>query len=227
VIYGNGLIASSFIRYFHGDDRYSIFASGVSNSGEKRVEAFSREKSALLKCIKADKFLVYFSSCSLYDESVLSTPYNMHKLEMESICTNASRYAIFRLPQLVGKTLNPYTLTNFLFNSIKSNYKFKIWQNASRVLIDVDDMASITAYFLNTGIANNSIINIGHSHALPVLEIVKIFESLLNIRANFEFTDEGNFYAIDCSLANNAARKLSIDFDSHYTERLIRKYYAR
>jgi UDP-2-acetamido-2,6-beta-L-arabino-hexul-4-ose reductase len=227
VIYGNGLIASSLISYFHGDDRYSIFASGVSNSGEKRVEAFSREKNALFKCVEADRFLVYFSTCSLYDTSILDTPYARHKLEMESICANASSYAIFRLPQVVGETLNPYTLTNFLFNSIKNNYRFKIWRNASRVLIDVEDIASIVAYFLDSGIANNSIINIAHLHALPVLDIVKIFESLLGIKANFDFTDEGSFYSIDCSLANNAARKLLINFDDHYTERLIRKYYAR
>jgi len=49
----------------------------------------------------------------------------------------------------------------------------------------------------------------------------------LGIKANFDLTDEGNFYVIDCSLANNAAKKLSIDFDDYYTERLIRKYYAR
>lgn len=227
MIYGNGLIASSFVKYFTNNDSYSIFAAGVSNSAEKNNEAFMREKISLLKCIEENRFLVYFSTCSLNDITLLDTPYVRHKLEMESICASASRYLIFRLPQVVGNTANPHTLTNYFYNSIAGNRKFKVWRNASRVLIDVDDVASIVTYLLGESVPSGSTINIAHPYALPALEIVEIFQSILGIKANFELIDEGSVYAIDCSLATDVAKVVAINFDRHYTERLIRKYYAQ
>ena len=225
MIFGNGLIASALQKYFFDKNDFSIFAAGVSNSNEDNPLAFLREKNALLGCIEAGGFLVYFSTCSLDDSSLPETPYIKHKLDMESICKNSEHYAIFRLPQVVGSSDNPYTLTNFLRNAIANKSKFKVWQNASRVLIDVDDVASIVSYLLEESLVNNSTINIAHRYALPVLEIVAIFEELLGLKANFELIDKGNTYAIDCSLSSEVAIKLSIDFDAQYNKRLIRKYY--
>jgi nucleoside-diphosphate-sugar epimerase len=225
MIYGNGLIASSLSKVFIDDDIFSIFAAGVSNSSEKRSIEFLREKEKLLRIMDLDKHLVYFSTCSIYDQTLLDDPYVSHKLEMESICKNASLYSIFRLPQVVGRTDNPNTLTNYLFNAISSNSNFKIWLKASRVLIDVDDVASIVAYMLGLRLVNNSTINISHSNSSSVIEIVEIFESLLGIKANYDLINKGASYAIECSVSTDVAKRLLIDFDERYTKRLIHKYY--
>ena len=227
MIFGKGLIASSFSKFFIDDDFFSIFAAGVSNSNEKNPIQFLREKERLLRCMDSDKHLIYFSTCSVYDQSLLNDPYVTHKLEMESICKNASLYSIFRLPQVVGATDNPNILANYLFNAISGNSNFKIWQKATRVLIDVEDVASIVTYMLGARLVNNATINIAHSYSLPVLEIVEIFESFLGIKANYDFLNKGASYAIDCSISNDVAKRLLIDFDEQYTKRLILKYYAR
>ena len=68
MVIGNGMIAKRFESY-KDDDRFVIFASGVSNSRNKDESAYSRETGLLKDTAAAhpDKIMVYLSTCSIYD----------------------------------------------------------------------------------------------------------------------------------------------------------------
>ena len=118
MIVGNGDIASAL------KDRkgYLFFASGVSNSQEKRESEYKRERELLLKQDKK-KHIVYFGSLSVFHSN---TRYAKHKLKMENLVkTNFKHYTIFRVGNISWGT-NPHTLINFIRNKIKNKEKWKI-----------------------------------------------------------------------------------------------------
>lgn len=203
-----------------------VFASGVSNSRENRGEEFLREKQLLMECLRYGKFTLYFSTCSVGDPELLDTPYVVHKKEMESLVRSAKDYAIFRLPQVVGKTPNPNTLTNYLYQQVMSGSHFKVWRHAKRNLIDVDDVASIVTQLIPTSLANRTITNIACPFSVSIHQLVSIFESVLGKKANYVYVDVGAEYSIDSSLAVKAAKRIGINFEERYVEKLIRKYYG-
>ncbi len=125
MIIGNGMMANAFEKYSNDND-IVIFASGVSNSKAKDKDAFHREESLLSKTIKEnpEKTIVYFSTCSIYDDSVNKTAYVLHKKNMENLIYKlCQHFYIFRLPQVIGKTKSP-TLVNFLFTALSTCFSF-------------------------------------------------------------------------------------------------------
>jgi len=226
MIIGNGLIANSFARHFGDDPDVIIFASGVSNSRENHGEAFSRERQMLIEALSRKKMLVYFSTCSVNDPELIDTPYVNHKKEMETLVRTAKDFAIFRLPQVVGKTQNPNTLTNYLYQKIMSGANFQAWSHATRNLIDVEDVASIATHLIRSSLANGITTNIACPFSISIPRLVSIFELVLDKKANYTVAEAGGTYSIDSSLATGVARQIGIDFDDAYIEKLIRKYYG-
>lgn len=226
MIIGNGLIASAFNPYFVDDPKVIVFASGVSNSQENRGTEFLREKQMLMECMSCKKFIVYFSTCSVNDPELLDAPYVIHKKEMETIVRSAKDYAIFRLPQVVGKTPNPNTLTNYLYRQIMSGSNFKVWRHATRNLIDVDDVASIVSYLVRASLASGITTNIASPFTISIPQLVSVFEFVLDKKANCTLIDVGGAYTVDSILATEAANHSGVDFDEAYIEKLIRKYYG-
>ncbi len=226
MIIGNGLLASAFIPYFSENTGIIIFASGVSNSQETRQKEFLREKMLLLDALRYEKFIIYFSSCSIYDHTLFNTSYVLHKKEMEILVCSAKNYVIFRLPQVVGKTSNPHVLTNYLYKQITLDNPFQVWCYAKRNLIDVDDVAIIAHFLYHNGTANKSVINIANPFSITAMQLVNIFESILEKKALFTLIESGNSYTIDASLSEQAAQQLGLKFDELYVENLIRKYYG-
>lgn len=226
MIIGNGLIASAFNPYFGNDKDVIIFASGVSNSREIRREAFSRERQLLVDAMHHQLPVVYFSTCSVSDSELADTPYVLHKKEMEALLRTAGNHVIFRLPQIVGKTPNPNTLTNYLYKNIMLGVHFQVWRHATRNLIDVDDVASIAAHLIQGSFRNSipTIIACPVSNSIP--QLVAIFELVMRRKANFTIVEAGGSYSIDSSLATEVATKIGIDFDNTYVENVIRKYYG-
>jgi nucleoside-diphosphate-sugar epimerase len=226
MVIGNGLIANAFARYYADNDEVVIFASGVSNSRESREEAFLREKQLLTMALDAHRIMVYFGTCSVYDTELSNTPYVVHKRQMESLIRGAERYAIFRLPQVLGFAPNPSTLTNYLYQQINSGIAFQVWRHAKRSLIDVDDVALIVNYMIINSTAVNTTTNIAAPFSISILDLVKTFELVLGKKANYTIVDAGAKYEFDVGLAVRAATYLGIDFNDTYIERLIRKYYV-
>jgi nucleoside-diphosphate-sugar epimerase len=225
MIIGNGLIANAFIPYFGNDSDILVFASGVSNSRQNLSEAFLRERRMLLDALSQQQHVLYFSTCSIEDPQLRNTPYVMHKNEMETLVRSVKNYTIFRLPQVVGKTSNPNTLTNYLYQHVESGKSFEVWRHAQRYLIDVDDVASIVHFLIKSSQANGITLNVASLFSISIHQLVSIFELLLNRKANYTLVEDGGAYLIESKLAQKAAANLGINFENGYIENIIRKYY--
>lgn len=226
MIIGKGLIASAFNSQFIDDKNIIVFASGVSNSREFRREAFLRERQMLIDALCDGKFVLYFSTCSINDPELHDTPYVAHKKEMESLVSSSKDYAIFRLPQVVGKTSNPNTLTNYLYKQIVSESTFQVWNHAKRNLIDVDDVALIVTHLIKKNLVNRITANVACPFSILIPHLVSVFEMVLGKKANYEIVEAGGAYSIDTNLSTEAASQIGLDFDSTYIEKLIRKHYG-
>lgn len=209
-------------------DQVCVFASGVSNSKETAAAPFERERELLLHTLATmnDRTLVYFGTCSVADSELKTSPYVLHKLAMEQLVCGAHRYVIFRLPQVVGHTDNPSTLTNFLFNAITRGEEPTIWTRATRNLIDVDHVAAALRVAIESSLRINQITNVAApmSHAIP--QILAAFEEVLGLRARYRAVDRGGSYDIDVSAARPLFDQAGIAFDNEYLHRLITKYYG-
>ena len=226
MIVGRGLVANAFAA-FAGDAQVTIFASGVSNSAETRREEFEREERLLAAALaQSPGALVYFSTCSIADPERAASPYVVHKLRMERLARTAARHLIFRLPQVVGRTDNPHTLTNYLHRSVSSGRPFQVWKNAWRNVIDVEDAARICTYMIRQGGYWNRTVNVASPRPVRVTDLVAIFERVLGVRAACEPVELGDRYDIDTADAEHAARAIGVEFGPRYEEELIGRYYG-
>jgi nucleoside-diphosphate-sugar epimerase len=227
MVIGNGMVARRFNEYAN-DDRFLIFASGVSNSKTTDVGAYNREKQLLEQAIMSNpgKIIVYFSTCSIYDPSENNSIYVRHKQALENyIITSGVDYYIFRTANLVGPSGNPSNIFTFFLNSIKHNIPFKVWANATRNLIDVDDFYDIVHSILNSNIYLNSIVNIANPRSYAVPYIVESMESFLGKKALYDTIDKGAGFDIDTTQIQPVIEKLNISFDDAYLCQLLRKYH--
>ena len=226
MIVGSGLLARALAPYFAADPTTVVFASGVSNSTETDATAFEREHGLLQQHIdNRPSRLLYFGSCNVTNPDQ-DSPYFNHKRRMEGLVRDAMGGLVIRLPQVVGTTGNPNTLTNHLRNHIDNGIPLKIWTRAQRNLIDVEDVAAICHHLVNNGSALPSVISVASPWTLPMREIVRIFEKVLHRRATLVEIDRGEGMVIDSALAEATAIQLGIDFGPDYPLRTIAKYYG-
>lgn len=227
MVVGSGMIAQAFHKYIDNAG-VVIFASGVSNSKENNPIAYSREENLLNRTIdeNKDKTIVYFSTCSIYDNSVNSSKYVKHKVYMEKIVERrCDKFHIFRLPQVVGVTNSP-TLVNYLFMSIKNHIPLTINKNSTRNLIHVDDVVKIISYLIDNKIYCNEITNIATPHNTMVLDIVVKIEKIMQMKANYQLIEFGAKQNIDISKMQELNIESDI-FDINYTDEILSKYYAQ
>lgn len=131
MIIGHGDIASALPQR----DDLLFFASGVSNSQEKRESEYRREMNLLLKQDR-QAHIVYFSSLAVFYGK---NRYVKHKREIESLIKQEfPRYTIVRIGNITWGT-NPHTLINYLRNQIKAGKTLKI-QHTYRYIIDKDEL---------------------------------------------------------------------------------------
>lgn len=218
MIVGNGLIANAFLNY-KNDDNIIIFASGVSNSSDASDLDFKREVNLLKKYISIpNKKLVYFSTCSVFDESVNKTPYVLHKINIETlIATMHTNYLIFRLPIVIGKTNNPNTFFNNIKNKILNRELILVFKNASRYLIDVDDLTKFLPKIIDD--QSNKIINVCFNNKLLVDQIINLMSDSMSINTSKVYIEFGSKYDVD-----NSIFMKDISIDDNYTNRIIKKY---
>lgn len=228
MVVGHGLVAQAFYT-FKTDDRFLIFASGVSDSTNTDRNAFDREKVLLIQSLREhrEKIFVYFSTCSVYDTTLHETPYVMHKVEMERIVSQESeRYYIFRVSNLVGNSSNPHTILNFFVQHILTNTFFYLWKGSSRNLIDVEDAFSICNHILHAGDALNKTVNVASSVSYDVLDIIKEVESFFGKRGNYEIVLRRSKAVIDISDIQMVISSLNIKFDGDYLGNILKKYFT-
>ncbi len=225
MIVGRGLLAQRFAAKFADDNGVVVFASGVSNSGERNDAAFDREAGMLQAALtRAEGRFVYFSSCGVAASS-LATPYMRHKSRMESLVLSYADGLVLRLPQVVGRTANPHTLTNFLSAKIMAGERFDVWANAERNLIDIDDVFAIACAHIDTT-SGGQAVSIASDDTLPMPRIVEIFESVIGRSALYDTVDAGEPMPIENRVSSVLAKSLGIYLGRGYTETTIRKYYG-
>lgn len=224
MIVGNGMIASAF-GYYKNNSNVVIFASGVSNSMEINKKSFDREKQLLIKAIRSykDKDFIYFSTCSIDDDSINTSAYVIHKKSMElMIKNNCDVFYIFRLPQVVGNTNSP-TLINYLYQQIKDGCIVNINKHSTRNIIAVTDVFYIAKYVIENKIFPSSITNIATPYNMPVVDIVQIMEKIIGKKAKMKLLNLGakndiNLHKIkDLPIFNEM-------FNSEYVNRVLLNY---
>lgn len=218
MIIGNGQLADIFKGFQISD--CLIFASGVSNSNCTDEKEFKREEELLLKNLKEhkDKKFVYFSSCALSVEEYEKNDYYQHKQNMENMIKKySSNYYIFRVPQLFGTLKTHNTLINFIYFSIIENRKFKLYNEAYRYVIEINDIKLLVEKYL---LYSNSCITIdlANPHRYKVLDIVKTFEILLDKKANYDLIDKDDGYILNLRELEKFINKnnLNINFSKNY-----------
>ena len=228
MVIGTGLIATLFAEY-NDLDNYVLFASGVSNSLEKNLKAFEREKSLLKHTItnNPDKILIYFSTCSIYDASVIENPYVQHKLEMESIIKKSSKqYYIFRLTNLVGSGGNKNTLLNYFVGKIRNEENFVVWENATRNIIDATDCLNIVNDTISD-LPHSRVLNIANPINYSVLSIVENIENHLQIKGDYSVLNNGIPFQIDTTEIDHIIDKYIPEGKRglNYLNDILSKYY--
>lgn len=227
MIVGGGMLARAFEHGFSTREDVLVFASGVSNSQTSDAQAFEREAELLRSALAHHRgTVVYFGSCSIGDADRRGTPYARHKAAMESQVLEHAGGLVLRLPQVVGNTANPHTLTNFLCDRILRGERFSVWQHAERNLVDVDDVVRIGTVLIERHDTPRAV-TIAARESVTMVQLVALFESTLGRRAVFSLEPRGAPLPVDAAEADRIASALGIDLGNGYTERLIGKYYAQ
>ncbi len=222
MIVGKGLIANLFTEV--DLDEVVFFASGVSNSSETRKDEFLREQNLVEDTLanNPEKLFVYFSTCSIYDSSKYNSLYVLHKLHIEEIIKQkAKHFLILRVSNAVGRGGNPNLLMNYISRQILNDQELVVHQQATRNLIDVEDVKNITMKYIASK-DWNKIINVAYTENFNILEIIEVFEQILFKKANKNIENKGEHYSID-------VHELDYVFDlsdkTDYLHQLIEKYY--
>lgn len=228
MVIGKGLLARRFDSY-NDDDRFLIFASGVSNSKTKNQEAYTRELTLLKECIgqNKDKIIVYFSTCSVYDPDEKESPYVLHKLNIEDIIQNSPiQHFIFRISNVAGNSPNPNTLLNYFVYHIKNGINFDLWTSACRNIIGIDDVFFIVDTILKNYSPSQKPINVACPFNYPAKEILTTIENFLGIGSNYIEVDKGSCFEIDVSDISSIIKKLDTKFDKKYLATLLSRYFT-
>jgi len=228
MVIGNGMVAKKFEAY-KTKEEIIIFASGVSNSKNTDAVAFDREYDFLTQTVQsnANKQIVYFSTCSILDPGESESAYVQHKERIENFLQqSASRYHIFRVSNLVGHSTNKNTVLNFFYHHIKEGINFEVWTNATRNIIDIDDMFLLVDHILQQQLFPNQVINIANPATYTATEIVKALELNTGLTAHAIPIQKGIPFSIDISLILPLIDTLKLPFGETYLADLIKKYYA-
>jgi nucleoside-diphosphate-sugar epimerase len=225
MIIGNGLLGSAFQRDGFGClADLTIFASGVSYSGEVRKGEYQRELDLLSQVMVRDGYIVYFSTCSIFDDSLSSSVYVKHKIEIENSLRERGRSLVVRLPQVVGEGGNKSNLINYLFYKILNGQKFDLWFNASRSLIDVSDVVFFTKKCIDYFFPKSAQINLAAPGRISILEIVEIIEECVGRKAKYDILERGGGYVIDINQISEMFDEYFTIFHPGYFRELIWKY---
>lgn len=215
MVVGNGLLSSIFKEHKNSEELI-IFASGVSNSSEKREFEFQREKSKLFEVIKKNPkmTLVYFSTCAFYDNYFDESPYLNHKREMEEwIIANVQNFYIFRIPQIIGSK-NTNQLLGFLDHKIKNKEEFVLF-DIERNLIDFEFLLTVSKYLIS---------NIFYPINVKVIDIVSFFEQIHNVKSNHIVKEKNGSLIIEKTIDDEILTKLFQVRANYYKDKLVEYY---
>ncbi len=228
MVTGSGMMAKKF-EVYASNPLVHIFAAGVSNSKTQDLTEFKRESALLSNTIKmlSNDRLIYFSTCSMYDDALVNMPYVQHKLEMENlVAATAPAYSIMRLSNPVGHTHNQHTVVNFLYTNILHEKPFELWMNAGRNILDIDDVFLIARKIIDENLFTNSIVNIAHPCNYTLPQIVAVLEKILNKKAMAIPVAKGGNPTIDITAIKPVITELALQLKEDYLDKTLRKYFT-
>src|SRR3546814_13994321 len=120
---------------------------------------------------------------------------------MEALVAHHSGHIIVRLPQVAGRTPNLYTLLNFLHRHICRGERFTLYKNASRNIIDVDDVVTIVKALVLSKSVRGITLNVANPTSSPVSHLVATMEKVAGKPALVDVVNKGEYYEIDISRA--------------------------
>jgi nucleoside-diphosphate-sugar epimerase len=226
MVIGNGMIANAFKTYID-DSKYIIFASGVSDSSNLKQSEFDREEKLLNEIINLnrDKVLIYFSTCSIYDEISKSTPYVLHKIKMEkTINSTKINHIIFRVSNPIGFTKNIKTFFNYFVDKINNGEQFELWNNSYRNIIDIEDMYKLCNYIIKENKYVNTTINIANPINYKIQFIINEIEKYFNKLSNSKIIEKGSEPIIDTTISKEVLDILKIKINEGYVAKMLTKY---
>lgn len=223
-IIGNGLIANAIKKNIKSEN-FGFFCSGVSNSKEKNIEEFEREKETFYNfsnLFDKSKTLVYFSTFSIFDKTPINLEYKKHKKEMENIVSELENHLIIRLPNVIGIGGNPNTMFNFFKNSIINQNELVIQIDSYRNLLDLDDVVCFLKSMKND---TSKIVNLIHPVSFKVIDIVNTMSEIMNKKVSIKKIDGGtNYYSQPDDYVTNILEDCGVDISDNYLKKIIKKY---
>jgi len=225
MVVGNGLIASAFLEDYSKDDKFIIFASGVSNSLETNLQEFEREKNLLIKILNQnkEKHIVYFTS--FIDNDERKRNYISHKEEMVKIIRSSKNYyTILKLPQVMGNSKNSHTLINYLVNHIQNKNQITVYKNVYKAIIDVDDVKKIVDILIKKWNDKNTFVEFSYIEKISVYKLVKLLEKILKKPADVNIIDAYSYDLPNPSLAVIYILKHLNIKPKGYTKKVLKKY---
>src|SRR3546814_4863587 len=130
---------------------------------------------------------------------------------MEALVAHHSGHIIVRLPQVAGRTPNLYTLLNFLHRHICRGERFTLYKNASRNIIDIDDVVTIVKALVSSKSVRGITLNVANPTSSPVSHLVATMEKVAG--RSEEHTSELQSlmrisYAVFCLKKKKATQKI-------------------
>jgi nucleoside-diphosphate-sugar epimerase len=202
-----------------------LLASGVSDSTCSNQESFERERILIQTHLKRNpnKKFVYFSSCALSaDDQYASTPYYIHKRNMERLIkSQTNQYYIFRIPQLFGCFFSHKTIINSFYESIVNEALFNVYDDAYRYLIHIDDVKKLVLAYLS--FSEPLTVDIANPYRYKVLEIVQILEDTLQQKANYQLIHKTDKYFLNLTSMEKfmKSHQINLDFGKEYFKNKI------
>lgn len=209
------------MKIYENNNDVLIFASGVSNSSEKKEAEYQREFELLKENVNFPGKIIYFSTISIFDPSLEDTKYVLHKKKIEKyLLENCKSFLVFRLPIIIGKSQNKNTFFNYFKNKLSQDNEVTIKNFSKRYIIDIESITQELPSFIN--LFNNQFINVTFNNLESVFSIVLKMKEVLKSNSEIVVTNENiqSSYLVD----NELFLKFAAPIDENYNENILKKY---
>ncbi len=237
VIIGKGMIANAFMGNSTHILDSIVFASGVSNSACTEQKLYEKERLLLERtvnsCLQKGHKLIYFSSAGavygnceevMNEESTVKpvSDYGINKVKYENYIKNSGvNYLILRVSNVIGRNQNQNQLVPYLVSKILGG-NVKIYREASRDLVDVEDLVEWTLQLMHTA-DNKLTINMVSGIAVPVNRMVEELMTIMNKDANIVMINGGDKHLFSNNKLVAHIKKKPL---TTYWKDVLRKYYG-
>ena len=232
-VHGSGFIAKNLKRIKLSKlKNVVIYAAGVSNSKSKDKKEFLKERKKIQTFLinhNTEQLFIYISTTSVLDNYLKKDKYTRNKIFIENLIKKSlNNFLILRLPQIVGKSNNPYTITNFIYKKVLLEQRFKVWSNVKRNLIDIDDLIKIVKQIIVTKLKPRNVINILNPNSIYVEEIANIMGEIIKKKPRYILVEYKTKMKGNLKIQSNFKFNLNITKyfkNKNYFKNIMKKYY--